>query len=405
MATKRVRPEEAQPRLARRAQLPPADDPADDLPPEPPMIDDESPEDDLARALAEIGASGGGRVKAERVNPERKALEYVDDFDAATFSLKELQRMYGGGEYRLTVRDSHGRYVRSGRVVIAQPLQPREAHDPLQKVTEAIAEQSKQLQTFIAAFMLQQRATPAPAASADEVRRQIIQDLQMMRELLGAPGAGLEVSKVLEVLQLGIEMGRKAEGGGDDWVALAARALDSLGEPLRNLLAQIAAARANGAAASPAPPGAPAARPGLELPAAPAVPPAAPAPASGVQQPKGNGAMFGFDVLGGFKPKAIEFLIGKARAGADPTLYADVILDNVPDMALPLLEQLVRGDVVENLAQFDPRVKDFAEWFRALGEAVASGLAELRAPEDDTADAAKPGRIPAAGVEPGRKDS
>lgn len=70
---------------------------------------------------------------------------------------------------------------------------------------------------------------------------------------------------------------------------------------------------------------------------------------------------------------AVAFLIEKAAAGADPGLYADLVLDNVPGF---VLKNLLTGDAVEKLAAVDPRVKSHAEWFRdlqgMLSEAISS---------------------------------
>lgn len=336
-------------------------------------FDPEQPEDDLARALAELGESGGGRVKVERVSDNRKLLEYVDEFDAAAFSLKELQQQYGGGEYRLTVRDAGGRYVKSGRVMIAQPRQapgaaPAEPSGG-DKLAEVMRAQGEQLQRALALMMLQQRTAPASAVTPDQVRRELLQDMQLMRDLVGGGGQQIGADKLLEVLKLGMEIARDSEGGGD-WVSLAAKALDALGEPIKEALTQ----RAGG---SPAPAAAiPGRAPGRPIPA-PATAGASPNPQP--QQRPREGRMFGAFNLQG----AVAFLVAKAAAGADSTLYADLILDNLPPAQLPILQQLLAGDVVESLAAFDPRVRQQAQWFRDLGDELRQMLQE--------SDAAEPG--------------
>ena len=75
-------------------------------------------EDDLMRVMAELGESGGGSVKVERLREGRRP-EYVDEFDVSGFSLKLLRDQHGGGEYRITVKNSNKQYAGSQTVAIA----------------------------------------------------------------------------------------------------------------------------------------------------------------------------------------------------------------------------------------------------------------------------------------------
>lgn len=68
---------------------------------------------------------------------------------------------------------------------------------------------------------------------------------------------------------------------------------------------------------------------------------------------------------------AVGFLIGRAAAGADPGLYADLVIDNVPES---MLRHVLAGDVVAQLSQIDPRVAQHAQWFRDLGAMLSEAL-------------------------------
>ena len=69
--------------------------------------------------------------------------------------------------------------------------------------------------------------------------------------------------------------------------------------------------------------------------------------------------------------QALTFLVAKAKSGADPGLYADLILDNVEPA---VLARLLSGDVVATLSQIDARVQAHAQWFRDLGAMLSEAL-------------------------------
>ena len=82
----------------------------------------------------------------------------------------------------------------------------------------------------------------------------------------------------------------------------------------------------------------------------------------------------------------VAFLVDRAVEGSDPMLYADLILDVVPEAIIrPMLGD---GDPVAKLTLIDPRVPQHAQWFRELGAALLEAL---------NSDAAEPGSATPAG--------
>jgi hypothetical protein len=145
-----------------------------------------------------------------------------------------------------------------------------------------------------------------------------------------------------------MDIAKDAAGGGEpDVLSVISKVVDIMGEPLADLMRSRAMV----------PAGAP-----MMDPSALPVAGMAPTKQQQIVKPKG-GAMN--------MQQAVAFLVGKAAAGADPGLYADLVLDNVPEA---MLRQVLAGDPVAMLAKLDPRVTEHAEWFRELGALLTGAL-------------------------------
>jgi hypothetical protein len=69
--------------------------------------------------------------------------------------------------------------------------------------------------------------------------------------------------------------------------------------------------------------------------------------------------------------------VQKAKGGADPELYAEMILDNVdPDTAKA---QFTAPDTVDKLIQINPEVANYRQWFVDLHAALVRFLSETPA--------------------------
>jgi hypothetical protein len=166
--------------------------------------------------------------------------------------------------------------------------------------------------------------------------------MKMMKEVMGS-GQSMSPDKVMELVMKGMELAKETGGGGgDDWTGVAAKAIDVLGEPLAMLMQTSAIA--------------------------PAAAPAAVSTATVQRQP----VTVVKPMMNPMVKQYVSFLVGKAAKGADPDLYADLVLDNVPET---LVRQFMDDpDPVAKLAVFDARVAQHAEWFRDLGQACMEAL-------------------------------
>ena len=81
----------------------------------------------------------------------------------------------------------------------------------------------------------------------------------------------------------------------------------------------------------------------------------------------------------------LAFLVSKAKIGSDPSLYAEVVLDNVPDDQL--MPMLNRGDaLISDLVSLHPPVGEHREWFTKLLKEIN----DLLEPEPEGAELVKP---------------
>lgn len=319
-------------------------------------------EDDLAQVLGELVDSGGGSLKIER--HAGGALEFVDEWDAGAFTFKALQEQYGGGKYRLTAKDAARRFRFQRTVAVAAPrvvpsTEPA-ALDKLAEVMRAFMDQQNKILALLAGRQ------QAPGVTSDQVRSAVLSDLQAMRQIVGGD-SGNSTEKLMEALKLGVELAREGAGGeSDNLVPVIGKFLDTFGQPL----AEAMTARAVTPPPALAPP--------------PRVTPA-PAPVSpGAGASPGQPGKEQKPMMNTKMREAVAFLVERAQSDADVGLYADLILDNIPES---ILRPILDGDVVERLAALDQRVRENAEWFRDLGAVLREALA----------DAAGPGSEPAAG--------
>ena len=315
----------------------------------------DSAPDALASVLSELEDSGGGVVRVERLR-DAKRPEFCGEIDVRGFTLLAVQERFGGGEFMLRVLNAKRQYRTQTTVAIAQPLKAPEAPaaaGALDKIAALLSDQQKTLSLLVAHGL-------GGGAGAGQTRMQVLEELKVMREIIGGSAAPIGPEKILEVLNSGIQLARDTAGGdGDGLYGVIAKAIEVLGPQLSGVLQ--AAAQAPRAAASPHP----------------AMPPAIQLERAPMNSP-----------LDGQQDKQLRlyvaFLLQAASLGQSPEGFVGLVLDSVPEDVVRAF--LAEGDPVEKLSAFDARVRDKAEWFRALGALL----------QEELSDAPGPGGAPAA---------
>lgn len=325
------------------------------------------PVDSLSEMLASLQGATSSRITVYRV-VKNQPQSYVFETDPAGFSLDDLRDKYNGGEFRLYV-SKDGRLFKNMRVVVEPKQMPHHVEhmapangmaDVLAVMRDGFAAQATALREALAAS----RPAPSPFSNMDipAIITSIAGAVTALRPAI-APAAPVEsTSKAIDMFMQGLALARELR---ED----AAPNDNSIGGMLRDVLkSPIVAAAVQSAAQTPAhPQPARLPNPAAATPQPATVSHAKPAVPQPTQAPEQQLLSY-----------YLGMLVGKAKVGSDPSLYAELVLDNLPDEQLSPM--LARGDaLIDDLVQLHPPVGEHREWFVALLKEIN----ELLAPEEE----------------------
>lgn len=349
----------------------PEDEGADDEHPSTSATDEvpagPAPVDSLSEMMSGLQGANTARIHVYRI-VKNQPPAYVFECDPTTFSLDDLRDKYNGGEFRLYImKDS--RLWRNMRVLV-EPKQVFHGADPTPPVSHvtdmmALMRDSLTQQTTMIRDMLATRA-PLPFANMD-LPAIITAAAAAITALRPPPAPVLPAQpdnseKALDMFMRGLEIANTMrEGMGEGGGGISGILRDVLRSPI---VAE--------AVRSAIPSQQPQPRPQQTQPAALPNPTAQVShakPAEPVQpQPQDDNKVLAY---------YLGFLVGKAQGGADASLYAELVLDNVPDPQLTPL--LARGDqLIDHLIEIHPPVAQHREWFVKLIQEIN----DLLEPED-----------------------
>lgn len=301
---------------------------------------------------------------------------YMFQCSPDAFSLDELRDKYNGGEFRLYVtRD--GVCIRNLRIsvepkITEAPAAPSATVDLLIAIRDGFDRQAQVMRDTLAQA---HRTDAAPVGQWLTNLPQLITScaaaIATLRPPLPPPSAplpaaALNETKAVDLILKGIELARElAPAGGDGDIGLMTLLRDLLRSPM---LAQAVAASQR----QPQRPLAP--RPGVPAPATIAAPvamttaPVPPAPAGQVHPDEAEPMVL--------IKQYLRVLCERAAEGSDPTLYADLVLDNVPeDTVRQLLAR--EPDPVSALVADWPPFAAHRDW---LGRMVGAVVGVLNGP-------------------------
>lgn len=339
-------------------------------------VDEDAQDPDELRALAELNAGSDVKWSIHRVSDMGgKRPGYCGALTTAELTLDRIAAEWGIGKYKVRGSRSNGQFAGQSTITIAEA--PK---GDIKPVVAAPGAAPTSMQDYIALMeakdlqrsqsMREWAAILAPIfapiaanmfGSKGPTLAELTQTLMNMKTLNGGSESSLtkieELAKLVEVVQ-----GIGGEGGkGSTWADIARDAIKTVGEAV-----PLIASRIPGMAPPPA----------LPAPAAASPPNASPQtrPATGQAPAKVPPMM---QLLGWLKEQ-MTALAHQASLNKDPVFYADVVLDNLPEVDPTMLRNMLgQADWWATLCQFSPNVQPYPQWFAECREALLKGLDEM----------------------------
>lgn len=280
----------------------------------------------------------------------------------------KLRDECGGGDYRVRIyyETAEGaRLMGNYGVAIEAPARAiaPSSSAPMTPQQTDLAEILRAMQSANEKMMERlERALSGPQASPWSQMKEVAEAMNAMQALQPKPDS----SAGLAMFQKGMEMALEHAGskGGETSMLDVVR---DLAPKLLEVAQEFVTTRAQqqqhqGAPALPGP--RPVAPRAAQQPA-----PIAPAPAAGDTARPQTAAPIAAVVFPGGE-QLMGFLVEKAKAGADPALYAEVVADTISDEVFNYLEQ--QPDILGALEQLFPSIVPYRAWFvRLIDELMA----------------------------------
>lgn len=353
--------------------IPPQDDPKPPAvieheslldPDDPGELDDDMPPDAALQAvLNELGEGGTASIRIYKLNTETKREAYLYGCSPQEFSIDEIARRYGGGEYSVRVYEAPGnRLITRKRLDIAEPLGGFKAPAIVAGTGDIAAQISASLNSTLAAMqnqnmelmklMITAQRPAAPSSSLTEM----ITALSALQRMNPPPPPAPQSSPMDTFKQFREFMSMMqdiAPPAGDS--AGDAMGMRVIGRTLEKFLDMWG--QNQGRAAAPQAPDADPGAPEYVEPHAPVV---------AIE----TAALSEDDQMKLFIQQGVEH----ARNNADIAPIAQLIADHAPDEIIALICD--DPDWFKKLCAVVPEVANYPQWFQQLRDKVDELTAE-----------------------------
>lgn len=341
----------------------------------------------LSRAIEEVRNTEGASAEVHRIMPPERA-GFCRRYAMSIFSQERIAADYGAGKYRVKFKGPGDKYIKGGGTIsIAEGIsaappagasavsevlalfkaeREREEQDRAKRKGEWL-EWAKLLAPLVAPKILDMIGGGSKGPSI----RDLVATMKDMKDLQ-APSANLttQFSEVMNILQGAKDLVGDDGGKSSTGATLVDLLRDFIQSPAMGALAN--AIPGMGAAPRQLPSG----LPSTGSPAGPAT--AAPqalaansgsAPATAAPSPAGQPDMLA--QLNWLRGTLAQLLI-QATKQSNPRLYAEVVLDNLPEFvpAKDLLERLSAPDWWTQLQRADARIATHEAWFTKFRNAA-----------------------------------
>jgi hypothetical protein len=344
-------------------------------------------EADVIAALVELEGADDVKWRVTRIAPKEKA-GWLDDYVSSELSLAAIREKWGGGKVRV-VGFKKGRYFASVTLDIQdQPVKAQPVAPAIDPVEMANAAEDRMIRMITA---LGTALKPAAAPAAPTIT-ELVAALVGIKQLAPESPKTSELDSVLKGMELAHKL--QSKDGETNWLDIVRQGLPMIQPVLDKVASNIPQPGAR-----PRPPQLPQIDP-LSLPGA-AQTVTATGPDAGNASQQSPAAETGeSDVLLILMPwmrQQLDLLIFQAKRDKDPELYAELLVDNIPD-GVPLTklrEWLGRDDWWQILQQFHAGVAPYQGWFTSLRDIALATLDEMIGEETRIDETEVPGAIPA----------
>lgn len=307
----------------------------------------ENAESDIENALKSV-PGGVTTIKLYRVLPQGGRPKFLTELSPEEFSESNVKEMYGGGSYKIRAQKSSGKWGVSmfdieGYPKKLKPTDMEEDPDDEEEETpnptpQQVVQQPQQFDAFAMMRMMQ--------AAEDRGEARMIKMLEMMRPQQQSPDVTKQVFEIVEKIA---PMMAGGEGGGSPWMM----ALSQFREPIMKIVDSIHQAVSKPSFAASGPP------PQVHANVQPNPP-----------QPKEE------DMLKLLIRQYLPVFVNAARQNGSPDLYADMILEQIPQTMYPKLEQWLSTPAwFEDVKSHDPIVIEAqAGWWNLLRASLLEGM-------------------------------
>ena len=308
----------------------------------------ENEESDIENALKSV-PGGVTSVKLYRVLPQGGRPKFLTELSPEEFSETNVKEMYGGGSYKIRAQKSNGKWGVSMFDIEGFPkkLKPTDMEeDPDEEEEEnptpqpqQVVQQSNSFDAFAMMKMFQ--------AAEDRGEARMMKMLELMRPQQQPPDVTKQVFEIVEKIA---PMMAGGDGGGSPWMM----ALTQFKEPILKIVDSIQIALQR-----------------------PSVVPSGPPPQVHAHvQPNPSQPPSEDDMLKLLIRQYLPVFVNAARSNGNPDIYADMILEQIPQNMYPKLEAWLAGNWFQDIVAIEKNIEFQAGWWNLLKISLLEGMKE-----------------------------
>jgi len=297
-------------------------------------------------------------IKVYRVEPKTGKSSWLFNCQPEELPIMEkLRDSYGTGIYQVRVYKNQKLNRRFNYQIEAPKMvdRPQNNQTDIAGVLKVIAEnnqkqfdQMRQMMLEIATQKNQNSIIPQPAFNPMDMMTGMVALMVNMKQLMPPPA---DTGNNMDFLLKGMEFMKDFQGGGSE-TSMLDIVRDLIKSPMLEKVIEATTTM-------------PTIR---ENPSTPKIPAQITSPQNNPTTQPNTGTEKMNPIIEGY----INTLVKKAAGGSDPELYAEFILDNVPEKMIR--ENIVRDDLMEFITKINPEAAQYSDWFMKLKNCIQQFL-------------------------------